>query len=187
MGGKRLGVNRHVEAAALELSRTCQSHGTRAEDGRAARAVSQRHLRRQVSRTPGKRHAAAAVAVVMDDGLVVDTFTGTRSFAGRGRGPGGSAGAAGADFAAQPPNSSPSAARLPAFSRARRSMRAILRRAPGSSHGVEELHVPFDDQLHRFLIRLQRLLTALGGAAERDPVTPGVHVHADPPPSLRRA
>jgi hypothetical protein len=72
VGRHRLRVDGDVEAAALELSRRRQTGGAASQDGRATGEVIERHLRRHLPRAPGERHARAAMAVVVNDRLVVE-------------------------------------------------------------------------------------------------------------------
>ncbi len=66
------GVDGDLEAAPLELAGRRESNRAAAEHGGATVAVGQRHVGGHRSGAPRQRHAGAAVAVVVDDGLGVE-------------------------------------------------------------------------------------------------------------------
>ena len=72
LGREVLGVDRDLGAALLQEARAGQAHGAAAEDRESLLSRRPRFVDGELGRAPGERDAAAAVAVVVDDGLVAD-------------------------------------------------------------------------------------------------------------------
>src|SRR5205823_7321647 len=68
-------VDRHGEAAALELSRCGQARRTTTEHRRTPVSWFERHVGRHRSAAPGQRHAGPTEAVVVDDCHVIELHT----------------------------------------------------------------------------------------------------------------
>lgn len=67
-------INGHVPALAPHQDSACQTDGTAADDGAASTSGLKRELHREVGCAPGERDSSAAMAVVVHDGLVAESF-----------------------------------------------------------------------------------------------------------------
>ena len=74
VGRQRRGIDRHGKAVILEHARRGQPDHTATDHRRFAMGRRERQPERHVCRAPGQRDAAAAVAVIVNDGLVAESL-----------------------------------------------------------------------------------------------------------------